>query len=360
MVGIDEAVNNGKPPLGAALAAGVNFLSRSQSVTFTLYRKRVLPLDGFVFWVNYKLDKTIPVTIPGRITIKGSLHYSTEVGQDEDATVAYNTIVFTALSEIDVFKEIDPQYMYLADYDGIRFSFSSRGKFYQQADLYHYQGVAVSSVMETQVIDEASDLAALKQIVTNSLPIWLAMPEYRPPYPGFVCPFILFPSFLVPDNEPPPYGSVHIEDTTSLVETAFLGPRLQSNQLASETVTVTTYGVNADDIVTFLNFVIQYSYDWNFIGLMNMPIISDEKRTQSELRVIAQKKKIEFKVSYLQKSVRDIARQHILHAIVQPEATYEDVTSGRRSYDGQGSKRSHRYHSKASGRDTEKGERPPV
>jgi hypothetical protein len=322
MVSINEAIN-GKPPLGAALAAGVKTLSANQTIPFTLYKKQVLPADGFVFWVNAAIATGVDPSIPVTANIQGSLHYSTEVGQNEDATVAYNTIVFTSLSEVDIFAEIDPQYLYLADYEGIRFSFSSRGKFYQQADLYHYMGTAVSSVMETQIIDTQAQIDALAPIVSNSLAIWLAMPAYRPPYPGFVCPIILYPSFLVPDNEPPPYGAVHIEDTRSLVETAAFTSTLTSQQLASETVRITMYGVDNDTAITFLNFVIQYSYDWNFIGMMNMPIIVDEKRTQPELRVIAQKKVIEFKVAYLQTSVRNVARQFIKHCVVQPEAKIE-------------------------------------
>jgi hypothetical protein len=319
---INEATSGAKTPLAASLAAGVDNISYSQVIPFTLYKKLVLPVDGFVFWVKGDLVQPdiLPPNTPATVKIKGSLHYSTEVGQHEDGTVAYNTVVFTALSEIDTFKEVNPQVLYLADFEGIRFSFSSRGKFYEQANLYHYMGTAVSSVMETQIIDTQAELDALEPIVSNSLPIWLAMRSYVPPYPGFTCPINLYPSFLVPDNWPPPYGAVHIEDTRSLVETATLTRNLTSEQLAAETVRVTTYGVPHRVIVDFLNFVIQYSYDWNFIGIMNMPIIVDEKRTASELGVLAQKKTIEFKISYLQRSVRDIARQFIKHCVVQNEA----------------------------------------
>jgi hypothetical protein len=142
------------------------------------------------------------------------------------------------------------------------------------------------------------------------------MPSYRPPYPGFICPFPLYPSFLIPQNEPPPYGAVHIEDTRALEAVAMLGPRLQSSQLATEKVTVTTYGVDNDDIITFLNFVIQYSGDWSYIGIRNMPIVEDEKREQPELQVIAQKKRIVVEVNYVQQCVRDVARQYIKHCIV--------------------------------------------
>ena len=44
-----------KPQLGAGLAQGVETLSGNEQITFTLYVKLVLPLDGYVFWVNASL-----------------------------------------------------------------------------------------------------------------------------------------------------------------------------------------------------------------------------------------------------------------------------------------------------------------
>jgi hypothetical protein len=321
---VNEAIQNPKGPIAAELAAGVDFLSGGAEITFLLYKKLVLPLDGFVFWVRANLAPPLPIELD-TVNIAGSLHYSTEIEQIETSTIGVNTIVFTALAQIDLFQQLDPQYIYLATYQGIRFYFSSQGKFYQQANLWHYVGVAVKSITNIQIIDDLSQLPS-EMIITNSLPIWLAMPTYLPPYAGFTCPFTLYPSFLIPQNEPPPYGAVHIENTKALAAVATLGPKLTSQQLTSEIVKVTTYGVKNDDIITFLNFVIQYSCDWGYIGVMNMPIINDVKEEQSELQVIAQKKEIEFKVSYLQTAVRDIARQHITKSLVQifiPEPVVE-------------------------------------
>jgi hypothetical protein len=312
---VNEAIQNPKGSLASELAAGVDWIAQSQQITFLLYKKLVLPLDGYLFWVRANLSPPVPIE-PDIVNINGSLHYSTEIGQEENATIAYNTIVFTALAPIDLFQQMNPQYIYLATFQGIRFAFSSQGKYFQQAGLWHYVGVAVTSIMNIQIIDDISKLPS-KQIVTNSLPIWLAMPSYVPPYPGFTCPFTLYPSFLIPQNEAPPYGAVHIEDTRSLVASATLGPTLTSNQLASEIVKVTIYGADNDDIITFLNFVIQYSADWGYIGIMNMPVINDVKQEQAELQAIAQKKEIEFKISYLQRSVRNIVRQYITKCLVE-------------------------------------------
>jgi hypothetical protein len=50
------------------------------------------------------------------------------------------------------------------------------------------------------------------------------------------------------------------------------------------------------------------------IGLMNMPIIQDEKIAQPEFGIIAMKKTITFKVSYYQNTVNDVALKYIQSA----------------------------------------------
>src|SRR5579863_9899667 len=114
MTTVTEAVT-AKPPLGADLAAGLDVLSGSQEITFNLYKKMVLPLDGFVFWINYNLVTPTVGDPPATTVIQGSLHYSTDLEQEEDSTISANTIVFTALTQCDLFQQTDPQFMYLAN-----------------------------------------------------------------------------------------------------------------------------------------------------------------------------------------------------------------------------------------------------
>jgi hypothetical protein len=333
---VNEAVS-GKPPLGAILEAGVNTLDANQTIVFTLYKRMILPLDGFLFWVNYSLVTPVAGDPPASLSIKGALHFSVEVEQEEESTISMNTIVFTSLSKCDIFNQIEPPFLYLANYQGIRFTFSSQGKYFQQADLWHYLGVAVTSIMNTQIVDNIDVLNNLagQLIVTNSLPIWLSMATYLPEYTGGLSSPItnIFPSFLVPENEAPPYASVHIEDTKSLQAFPYLDKTSMSYQLASDTVRITTYGVANNDIIKFLNFVIQYSQDESLIGIMNMPSIVDEKEPQAEIQTIAQKKVIEFKVSYIQTLSSDpgITRQLIKHALVDIDvwATIETVGNKR-------------------------------
>lgn len=429
---VAEALNS-KPPLGAALAAGVKALSADETLTFSLYHRYVFPLDGMNYWLKVPdsqsgvagpgiqpmpglasetaqenesiqvapggiaamdyaggvivnpaaaVDQGLPeaeslfvdftgpayhyvegttvelepgesinipancttgawvtaaskghqftvvlqkvidsVTLPTSVDVKGSFHFTSTVEQREDATVDANEVIFTSLSEIQEFNQIGPDYLYICHYKDLTFAFSSRGRLYEQADLYHYLGKALFSVNATQIVDDPSSFDP-DLVVSNSLPIWLNMPNYVPPYPGFVCPIPLYPSFLVDDNLLPPFGSVHIEKTQSLAFSPTYGPRLQSAELSREEVTVHLYGCDNDTAEQFLSFVLQYSRDWMTLGLGNSPNIRDEKHTQPEFKILSQYKTIMFDVSYRQGTSRDIARQFIEHAIVQNQLQY--------------------------------------
>jgi hypothetical protein len=425
MVSIAETMLS-KPPLGAALAAGVQALSQNQEIAFSLYRRYVFPLDGMNYWVRVPSSATLvsgpgiqpspglataivtggetvqvspgglgaarivggmivnPLTdqgittaeslfvdftgpayphvtattaelppgesiaipsqctngawvngatdghkftvvlevavtsvdLPTDVVVQGSFHYDSTIEQREDAITDSNTVIFSALQEVQPFNQIGPDFLYIAHYHDITFAFSSRGRLYEQADLYHYLGKAVYSVNTTQIVDDAANFNP-SLVISNSLPIWLNMPNYVPPYPGFVCPIPLYPSYLVDGNLPPPFGSVHIEDSTALGMSPTFGPRLQSGHLCRDRVRVTLYGCDNLTAANFLAFVEQYSYDWMLIGMANSPAIQDEKHTQPELKIIAQRKKIDFEVNYLQSAVRDVARQFIEHVKVQ-------------------------------------------
>lgn len=275
------------------------------------------PSKGHKFTVV--LQKSVPtVTLPTDVQASGSFHYSSLSEQREDATVDSNTVIFTSLSEIQAFNQVGPNYVYICSYGDLMFAFSARGRLYEQADLYHYTGKALFSTQRSQVIDDIENFSP-DLVVSNSLPIWLYMPMYVPPYPGFTCPFPLYPSYLVEDNLPVPFGSVHIETTTPLAMSPTFGPQLQSDQLCRDHVRVHLYGVDNISANNFLCFVEQYSYDWMTMGMATSPVIRDMKEPQSELKIIAQRKLIEFNVNYQQSAVRDVVRQFIKHVIVQNE-----------------------------------------
>jgi hypothetical protein len=256
------------------------------------------------------------VTLPTDVIVEGSLHYTSEVEQREDATVDSNNIVFTSLTEIQPFNALGPNYLYIAHYLDLTFAFKARGRVYEQADLYHYAGTALFSTNVTQIIEDFNTFNPTL-VVSNSLPIWLYMSGYVPPYPGFTCPFRLYPSYLVDDNLVPPFGSVHIEDSIPLAQVPILGRTLEATQLCRDKVLVHVYGANNQMISDFREFVNQYSRDWNTIGMAMSGAIVDHKHTQSEFQILSQRKSIRFSVNYLQSVSRNVARQFIEHVKVQ-------------------------------------------
>ena len=336
MTTVNEAL--GAPtPLGSDLQEGVRQLSLEQTVTFTKYVKLVMPLDGFVFWVRADLlspsalfnaarfnrsafNQSPRIITPApTATVQGSLHFATSVRQVEDETIAVKNVVFTSTQEVQDLAQIGPTVLFIGEIEGIPFAFSQRGSFYEQARLWHYRGDAVYSDMQSQLVNSLDGFDRLNVVVSNSLPIWLSLNNYQPSGPayGFGNPVMLYPSYLVPANLPPPYGVVHIEPerTRSLQSAPYIDATGSHWQLASDWVRVTLYGARNFNALNFLDAVNQFSLDYDQIGIMNAPVVRDEKRTQAELQAIAQKKVIEFEVSYYQTTARNVALQLITSAV---------------------------------------------
>jgi hypothetical protein len=333
--------------LAAGLQAGTDVISQFQEVTFTKYLKLVLPLDGFVFWVNSSLVTggasalinssaidtaalnmaNTALALPSTLTVKGSLHFTTQLVQAEGEDFSLSRVVFTAQSEINDLEAINPMVMYIGSiphYPSIpaslvssinpntvtgpplRFSFSRANSFYQQAGLYHYEGDALYPFMETQIIDSIGQIDP-SLVVSNSLPAFLTQNTLFPVYP----------SYAVPDNIVPPYGVIHVEpnETRALQSAPFIDLNSNHFQLTRDLVRVTLYGVRNQVALRYQDQILQYSVDSDRIGIMNMPIIRDEKRVQTEMGILAQKKTIEFEVSYYQASMIDVAARFIKQAM---------------------------------------------
>lgn len=327
-------LSGAKTPLGAAIAEGVETLSLNQTIRFTKYIRLVLPYDGYLFWVRADLVSSAALynvmkynqaqygqpedltSKPITFLAKGSLHYATTMTQMEDESFGLNTVVFTSLGPINDLNEVASSTMYIGDFQGIRFAFSQRGPFYQQADTYHYRGEAIYPSMETQIIDDLRTFNTKDLVVSNSLPVWLGLDQLMP----------MYPSYLVPDNIVPPYGSVHIspDDTSAIQAIPLLGAKGSHNQLVRDRVRITLYGMRNFNALDYQDMILQYiERNDDVMGLMNTPIVRDEKRQQNELSVIAMKKTIIFEVSYYQLRVRDVARQLILSCI--PDFTIDNL-----------------------------------
>lgn len=292
-------------PLNAALTAGIAELSQNQTITFTQYTRIVLPLDGYVFWVNNG----------NQFTASGSLHVDKRLEQREDETIGISRVVFTSTSEIQDFDAVAPGVMYIATFGEIRFAFSSHKNFYSQSGLWHYAGEALYPSLATQVLDAQPDTTDV--IVSNSLPIWLMLGSasvfgLTPPT------FPIYPSFLVPQDAAPPYAAVHIEPgaTDALQSAPSFDYEGSHFQLCRDRVVITLYGVRNDAALDFQDYIFQYSLNTDIIGVMNTPVWRDEKRTQREMGILAQKKIFEIEVSYYQQRIQTETLQLIESCLV--------------------------------------------
>lgn len=317
---IDEAIGSNSA-LADALAAGIADISQHRAVPFATYTKRVLPLDGFVFWLR-----------AGQFEQYGMLHWMTAREQAEDETATRNSVVFTTTAEIQCLNETNTQLLVVGSIEGRKYAFGRIGWYAPQANVWHYQGEALHPAAATQLIDRRSQLNPDKLILSGSMPAWLQLYNYNPIWLDPLNPKImLYPSFLVPDNLEPPWGAVHIDPSgTRALQAIPTFDRYTSThrQLTAERVRVTLYGCNNDMAADWMDLAERYSLDTDAFGLMNMPTLVDEHRPWPEGMVLAQKKTVTFEVSYFQTRINDIARQEIHNASAQV-ITYDQIAEIR-------------------------------
>lgn len=317
-----------------ALAGGLNTLSYDQTIPFALYKRVVLPLDGYVFWVRqssltgvgaaynvpeynatpYGAAAPGEALAPDPITAQGSLHRTTNATQMEADSNTTALMVFTSLSPVSFLDAIAPDVIYVAtDPAGRLYAFSSRRSYYQQSGLHHYLGEAVRSTMLTQVLSDPTQLRASQAVVSNSMPIWLALGTNQAGVP-------LFPSRAVPLNQPPPYVAVHIPDESPdpLQMVPFIDQESNHYQLVKDRVRFTAFGLRNDQALAFQDYILQQpTNDLCPWGLMNSPVMRDQRsRFQPEYQTIEQCKVMDLEISYYQQSVREIARQLIESAAI--------------------------------------------
>lgn len=312
-----EAMGPGTNAMASALAAGLDTIDQKQSVAFTLYVKQILPIDGFVFWLKADQLVTPPADMPLVLLIEGSLHHATVNTQSEDENFATQRLIFTAKDPVSSLSAMAPDTLYMAEVDGYKYAFSARSNWYRQADLYHYTGDAVYPALADMVIDDIADLDLTNRVMSDSMPIWLMLTHSV--LPAFANTWKLYPAYLLPDNLEPPYAAVNVDErqTRALSAGKFYDGVGNRFQLVTDTVEISFYGVRNDEILDWIDGVVQYALDnATVFGVMNSPVPGDMKRTQVEISTIAQKKTVTFQVCYYQTRLNAIVHKYILSAYV--------------------------------------------
>lgn len=310
MPSLNELQQTAKTELNATLSQGLDDLSQYQVVTFTRYIRKVLPLDGFVFLVKASLIE--PDDAVDTVDVKGYLHLTTDNIQDDEQIYDRNVVTLTAQSDIDPFNDIGNDVLYIGEFFGIQFSFSRRTGLNEPANLYHYTGEAIFPHMRSQIINSADDIDLTDVVVSSSLPIWLTLNQQMP----------MYPAMLSIQNLSPPYATVKCSNTAPIAGAFYLDEESNQYQLVSEDVTISITGLRNAAVEDFLLSVQRYTLaDSAEMGVMNIPVVQDERVTQNELNVIAMRKTIKFKVNYYQQRMRNVARQLIQKSIpsINPE-----------------------------------------
>lgn len=305
---LDEFAENTGSQLSSVLHSAVETISSSQQITFRLYVKKVLPLDGFVYWINAAIltdDELEKVGMPVSRVVSGSLHRQVVSEQSESVSGATNNIIFTPLEQADELNTVNPDAVYFGEYDGTQFAFSRMEARYTQAGIYHYRGTAIQPTMRTQIIESAEDISD-EQILSNSIPIWLSLNQFA----------TVYPSFLSPSNLQPPYIVADVRATTALQ----LAPHYDArSQHVADQVRLTMYGLTNAQALQFVDYVINTALEDEEFGITNVPVVIDGKRTQVEMGVLARQKFVDFDINYYQSTAIDVAHQLITEAIINYE-----------------------------------------
>lgn len=308
-----EASKDAGATMAADLQAGISQLSGGQEFTFTLYKRLILPADGFVFFAPaLVVDAPVDPT-PAELSAYQfqadctSLHFAQRIDQQSDNTTAIQDITVTTKHEIREFESVAPNTLYVMTLpNGSLVAFSSQRGRYDQAGIWHYAGRTLYPYEATQFIDTPDAITVGGTIVSNSLPIWMAMSTEDLP---------VYPAFLAPINLAPPYVTADISGTTGWGQIPVKGPDSSQSQIVFEDVRFTFYGVRNDAVLDFQDAVLHNSFRDGY-GVMNIPVPVDQKKPQGEFGIIAQQKTMDLRLNYYQSRSRDIARKLILSAFI--------------------------------------------
>ncbi|MBP2171006.1 hypothetical protein J2125_004198 [Erwinia toletana] len=310
MPSLDDIAGNTGNQLASVLQPAGEILSSNQQITFRLYIKQLLPLDGFACWVsaaiiNRDVLKRLNINNRFTITINGSLHRQLIPEPAEAVSRMLNSIIFTPTEQIDDFNLQSPDAIWLAEFSGTQFAFARMDSAYGQAGIFHYRGTAIVPTMRRQLITDPEDISD-QQVLSNSMPIWLSLNQFAPVYP----------SFLNPARLEPPYMIADISESQPLQAAPYSPGRWQH---AQDQVRITLYGLNNSVALEYLDYVVHSALEDGNFGITNIPVITDDISNQTEIDVLENRKFIDFSANYYQSAARDIARQLIKEVIFNYE-----------------------------------------
>lgn len=315
MPDVNEAAARAGSDLAGVLHAAVETISARQQITFTRYVRRVLPLDGFVYWVKAAIVEDDGQSVaPFTRTVTGSLHRQACVEQTETVSQTVNTLIFTPLEAIDDFTAPGSDALWTGEYDGVRFAFSRMDSQYTRSGIFHYMGRAILPAMLPQLIDDPAQLDE-DRVICNSLPVWLSMDTIAP----------VWPAFLVPRDITPPWIAVDIRETRPLsaapaiVPDAEVASAAYRSHFCSDRVRVTLYGFSNDQALAFVDGVVERACLTEEYGISNIPVVHEEKLNQPEIDALARRKYVDFEINYHQCITRALSRQRIRQALLPDE-----------------------------------------
>ncbi|MCU5774722.1 hypothetical protein N5923_21780 [Erwiniaceae bacterium BAC15a-03b] len=310
MPSLDDIAGNTGNQLASLLQSAVETLSSSQQITFRLYIKQVLPLDGFVRWVNAAIInrdvlKRLNINTPFTMTLNGSLHRQVFAEQADTTSRTVNSLIFTPTEQIDDFNVQTSDALWLGEFAGTQFAFAPVDSRYSQAGGVHYRGTAILPTMCRQIINDADDISD-ELVLSNSMPIWLSLNQFAPVYPSFHNLNDLEPPCIVAD----------VSETQPLQTAPYVPGRWQH---AQDRVRITLYGLNNSVALEYLDYVVHAALEDEHFGITNLPVITDSTSNQAENTVLAKRKCIDFDANYYQSAARDISRQLIKQVIFNYE-----------------------------------------
>lgn len=296
------AVNEVEFPTGpqGALRQGLDVLDLGQEVSFRVYERVVLPVDGFVFWR--------PTT---EMTLCGSLHTAVEWQQNQDEAMGLSNVVFSAENRVQQFSNENQNKIFVAAAYGMRFAFAAQGGYYAPSSLWHYVGRSVFPALASQLLDPPYPVDLTRAVISNSTPFWLQLSSPTAIYGSVIIPGSspppVFPSFMVAENQTPPYVVADVRETECLQAIPFIDSDGIHWQLCADLVDLCLYGFQNNEALIFQDKVNQYSLQTGNMGIMSAPVIVDDHRVQAELHGIAMKKTFSLRVSYYQQTSVSVA-----------------------------------------------------